>query len=107
MRTQHGVLEKEPFVGPTVKGKLVEASPNCRICGLDTSTGVSWKDANGYQYCHNCLGDLRQQPPYQSPLFKCAGCRQAWPLKALSEQGEELICKDCLVSPPVAPAASS
>jgi hypothetical protein len=90
-------------VAQSVKGRLVEASPNCRICGLDTSAGVSWKDANGYQYCHSCLSDLRRQPPYQSPLFECNSCGQAWPLKALSEQDDALICKDCLASPPVAP----
>ncbi len=86
-------------MGQSAKGSLVAATPNCRICGLDTSSGPSWKDANGYQYCPSCLGDLRRQPPYQSPLFKCSGCGHAWPLKALTERGDELICKDCLASP--------
>ena len=87
-------------MGQSQKGNLVDASPNCRICGLDTSIGRSWKDANGHQYCQSCVEDLRKQPPYQSPMFKCDGCGHAWPLKALVEQGDCLTCKDCIAAPP-------
>src|SRR6185437_10278929 len=80
-------------------GKLVQPATNCRICGLDTSAGPAWADANGYLYCQNCLTDLRGQAPYQSPLFKCCECGHAWPLKGLIERGEELVCKDCTAAP--------
>lgn len=81
------------------KMKLVSANPNCRICTDDLTGKGRWIDANGNPYCDLCFEELKRQPPYQSPLFRCSACESAWPMRSLQQESGNLLCKKCLSDP--------
>jgi len=78
-------------------GELVLPSVRklCAACGDDVTRVKRIRDDSGEYYCHDCWA-RKLAASGEEPGYVCQTCRQVFPSDDVYQDGDDIICKQCL-----------